>query len=233
MNSSVSRRALFALLLLPAFVPVLAATTNNPARWEKDIAALEKNDATNPPPQGAVLFIGSSSVRLWKTLAQDFSEYKVINRGFGGSEISDSVFFADRIVVPYRPAMIVLHAGNNDLNSGKTPERVFEDFKDFVAKVRTKLPDVRIAFLSINPSPKRAAQMEKQKKANGLIREFIATATNMDYIDIFDALLGPDGQPREDLSAPDKLHANAEGYKIRAAIVRPHLEWMKSSAAPK
>src|SRR5438093_1816424 len=121
-------------------------------RFDAEIAAFEARDRTNPPPKNAILFIGSSSIRMWKTLAQDFPEHKVINRGFGGSEISDSVHFADRIVVPYRPTMIVMYAGGNDINAGKNPERVAADFKAFVEKVRTKLPETRIAYISIAPN---------------------------------------------------------------------------------
>ncbi len=202
-----------------------AEATNDVAvsRWEKDIRAFEEADRTNPPPRDAILFIGSSSIRLWKTLAGDFPGHRVINRGFGGSQIADATQFADRIVIPCRPRMIVLHAGNNDIHAGKTPTQVFEDFKAFVAKVRGALPEVRIAFMSINPSPARWAEADRQREANRLIREYVAAAENMDYIDLYDAFLGPDGTPREDIFVPDRLHQNAEGYKIRAAITRPHL----------
>src|SRR4029450_11374400 len=117
------------LLLLGALFQVRAAeTVNGPAKWENDIRAFETADKTNPPPKHAILFIGSSSIRLWKTLQQDFSERKVINRGFGGAEIADSVHFVDRIVFPYEPKMVVMYAGGNDINAGKSPEQVFTDF---------------------------------------------------------------------------------------------------------
>jgi lysophospholipase L1-like esterase len=193
-------------------------------RWEKDIQAFEAADKKSPPPQGAVLFIGASTIRLWTTLAQDFPEHKVINRGFGGSQIADSTYYADRIVIPYKPRLIVLRAGGNDINAGKTPEQVFEDFKAFVATVRAKLPETRIAFISNTPSPARWSQVEKQKKANQLIREFIASDKNLDYIDIFDAMLGADGKPREELFVTDRLHCSSEGYKVWTKIVQPHLK---------
>ncbi|HEX3997726.1 MAG TPA: SGNH/GDSL hydrolase family protein [Pirellulales bacterium] len=193
-------------------------------RWEREIRAFEAADKKSPPPQGAVLFIGSSSIRMWKTLAQDFPDYKVINRGFGGSELADSVYYADRIVIPYKPRLIVLFAGTNDINAGKSPQTVFDDFKAFVARVRGALPDTRIAYLSISPAPSRWSQADKQKEANRLIRDYIATEKkNLDYIDLWDQFLGPDGKPREDLFLLDRLHNNAAGYKIRAAAVRPHL----------
>jgi CubicO group peptidase (beta-lactamase class C family)/predicted glycoside hydrolase/deacetylase ChbG (UPF0249 family)/lysophospholipase L1-like esterase len=211
-----------------------AASALNSASWEKEIRAFELADQASPPPQGAILFIGSSSTRLWKTLARDFSDHQVINRGFGGSQIADSVYFADRIVIPYQPHMIVLQAGGNDISAGKTPEQVLADFRAFVEKVRAKLPGTRIAFVAISPSPLRWAQAPRQKKANLLIEEFIRAGKDLDFIALWDQFLGPDGNPRADLFLFDRLHNNAQGYKIRADVVRPHLRSPAASrsAAP-
>ena len=172
--TGLSRRAFIASLLACAvFVhsvqPLAAERPSGSARFENEISAFETADKTNPPPKRAILFIGSSSIRLWKTLPQDFPGHKVINRGFGGSEIADSVYFADRIVFPYEPRMIVLYAGGNDINGGKSPEVVSADFKAFVEKVRAKLPDTRIAYISIAPNPARWSQVERVKAANKLI----------------------------------------------------------------
>jgi lysophospholipase L1-like esterase len=221
------RFALAALFVISSAIASRAAdnsaTKSHP--FEKDIEAFEAADKKSPPPQGAVLFIGSSSIRMWKTLATDFPDQKVINRGFGGSELADSVYFADRIVIPYKPRLIVLFAGTNDINAGKSPQTVFADFKAFVAHVRAALPNTRIAYLSISPAPIRWSQADKQKEANRRIKDYIASEkNNLDYIDLWDQFLGPDGKPREDLFLHDRLHNNAAGYKIRAAAVRPHLE---------
>jgi CubicO group peptidase (beta-lactamase class C family) len=201
-----------------------ASSALDSTRFEQDIRAYEREDEKSPPPRGAVLFIGASSTRLWKTLARDFPEHAVINRGFGGSQIADSVADADRIVIPYKPRLIVLQAGGNDINAGKTPEQVLADFKAFVEKVRARLPETRIAFLSLSPAPVRWSQAEKQKRANGLVNEYILSGKNMDFIELWDQFLGPDGKPREDLFLKDRLHNNAEGYKIRADVVRSHLK---------
>ena len=200
-----------------------AARSLESARWEKEIRTFEREDLTAPPPEGAIVFIGSSSTRLWKTLARDFPDHKVINRGFGGSQISDAVYYAHRIVIPYKPKLVVLQAGSNDLNAGKSPERVLADFQSFVEKVRARLPETRIAFLSINPAPVRWAQADRQKKANLLIKEYIQRGKNLDFIALWDQFLDAQGKPREDLFLNDRLHNNAEGYKVRAAAVRPHL----------
>ena len=216
------RVGLASLLLVCA--PALFAADQAPGqRWEKEIQAFEAADQKNPPPHDAILFIGSSSIRLWKTLARDFPKHEIINRGFGGSQIADATLYADRIVIPYKPRLIVLGAGGNDLHAGKSPEQVAEDFKAFVEKVRDALPDGRIAFFAISPSPVRAADMEKQRRANQLIKDYIAYGKNLDYINIFDAFLGSDGQPREDLFVADRLHPNAAGYDIRVQLTRLHL----------
>jgi lysophospholipase L1-like esterase len=215
---------LFSLPLFSSLTSAAPQENSQSARWEKEIQAFEQADKKAPPPQGAILFIGSSTTRLWKTLAQDFPDRKVINRGFGGSQIADAVYFADRIVIPYKPRLIVLQAGSNDINAGKSPGQVLNDFKAFVAKVQDKLADTRIAFLAINPAPVRFNQIYNQRMANKLIEAYIRTGKNLDYIDLFDQYLDSDGKPREDLFLPDRLHSNAAGYKIRADVVRPHLK---------
>jgi len=192
-------------------------------RWEAEIRAFEKADRANPPPPEAVLFVGSSTIRMWKSLAQDFPEHKVLNRGFGGCEITDCTYFADRIVIPYKPRLIVLRAGGNDIAAGKTPEQVRDDFQAFVEKVRAKLPKVPIAYMTINATPSRWANADREKKANQFIKDYIAQGENLDYVDTFDATMGGDGKPRKELFAKDQLHFNAEGYKIMADRVRDHL----------
>src|SRR4029077_15673731 len=139
----------------------------------------------NPPPPGAVLFIGSSSIRLWKTLAADFPQQRVLNRRFGGSQIIDSVRYAKRIVSPYKPRLIVLYAGGNDINAGKTPEQVFTDYQAFVAKLHMALPQAKIAYISIAPNPARWAQVERGKAANQLIEAHTKTDPRLTFIDVF------------------------------------------------
>src|SRR2546425_904056 len=141
-------------------------------KWEKEIAAYEQIDRTNPPPKGALLFIGSSTIRLWTTLAQDFPGHQVTNRGFGGSEIVDSTHFAERVIFPYAPRMVFLRAGGNDLNAGKTDEQVFADYKEFVAKMQSKLPEAEIVFIALSPSISRWKQADKEKAANSMIEEY-------------------------------------------------------------
>lgn len=200
-----------------------ASVTNDHARWEKEIAAFEAADRTNPPPANAILFIGSSSIRLWKTLAQDYPRHHVLNRGFGGSQIADSVHFAERIVFPYQPRKIIMYAGGNDINAGKSPEQVAADFKAFVQKVHQRLPQTRIAYLSIAPNPARWAQIERVREANRLIKEFTQKDPRLEFIDVFTHMLGPDGLPLPDIFVDDRLHMNAKGYALWKRIVEPYL----------
>jgi lysophospholipase L1-like esterase len=193
-------------------------------RFEKEIAAFEAADKKSPPPEGGVLFVGDSGIRMWKSVAQDFPDEKVINRGFGGSTMADAVYFADRIVIPYKPRMIVIREGGNDLTAGKTPEQVLSDFQSFVEKVRAKLPDVRIAVMSLNPNPARWSQAPKRLKANALLKEYVASGKNLDFILVWDPFLDAQGKPRTDIFLKDGMHNNAAGYKIMADLVRPHLK---------
>src|SRR5882724_9827793 len=174
------------------------------SKWEKEIAALEQEDRTNPPPKDGVLFIGSSTIRLWKTLAQDFPNYKVINRGFGGSEITDATHFADRIIFPYQPKTIFLRAGGNDIHAGKSPAQVFADFKAFVETVHPKLPDSDIVFISLSPSSSRWSEAEDNKALNKMIEDYIHGKPHLKYLETYDIALGPDGKPRDELFIADK-----------------------------
>ena len=196
---------------------------HNFARWEKQIAAYEKMDRDNPPAEGGVLFIGSSTIRRWKTLAQDFPNHHVINRGFGGSQIVDSTHFAERIIFPYKPRMIVLRAGGNDIHAGKSPERVFAEYKAFVAAVRATLPKTRILYISVSPSPARWADCDAYQALNALIEKYSRRHSYLDYLETYDMVLGSDHQPRPELFVADKLHFSEEGYRLLADRVRPLL----------
>jgi lysophospholipase L1-like esterase len=205
----------------------------NPAdKWEAAIARFEEADRKSPPPKGAILFVGSSSIVRWKTLAQDFPEVITLNRGFGGSVIADATRYADRIVIPYAPKQIVFYAGDNDIAQKRTPEQVLADFQAFVTRVRAGLPGVRILFLSIKPSPARWNLREQMQDANRLIREWIETkqsqpageaAGDTVYIDVYDPMLNEEGQPQPALYGPDKLHMTDDGYRLWVKLVRPVL----------
>ena len=216
--------ALVAFAFAASWQPTFAADTNHSfAKWEHEISAYEKMDVTNPPTKGAFVFIGSSTIARWKTLAADFPGMPVVNRGFGGSAIVDSTHFAPRVIFPYKPKVVVLRAGGNDLWASNSVEKVFGDFKDFAETVHAKLPDAKIVFLSLSPSLARWSQHEKEKAVNTLIADYTRGKTFLQYIETYDVPLGADGLPRAELFVADKLHFNAKGYELLAARVRPLL----------
>ena len=205
-------------------LPIASVSADHdPSRWEKYIARFEAADKKQMPQPDGVLFIGSSSIRMWKTLEQDFPGLPVINRGFGGSQIADSNHFAGRIVHPYKPRQIVLYAGDNDVAGGKSPETVLADFQQFLKTVRAKLPKVRVSFIAIKPSLSRWKLSGKMAMANSLVRDACGKDKRMDYIDIWQPMLDDNGKPRPDLFLGDGLHLNAKGYALWTSIVKPHL----------
>ena len=210
-------------LLIPAHADEAKPKADPFAKWETEIAAFEAADKTNPPPKGGILFIGSSTIRMWTTLAADFPGQPVINRGFGGSQIVDSTHFADRIIFPYAPKQIFLRAGGNDINAGKTPEQVFADYQAFVAAVHAKLPDTEIVYIGLCPTIARIKQVAAGDKLSALIIAGAAKNPKLKFIDCATMTPGPDGQPRADLFIKDGLHFNAAGYKLLAGRVRPFL----------
>jgi len=223
------RVAIAAQLILSACVGSASAQPPTVNRFEKEIAAYEAADKIQPPAPGGIVFTGASSIRLWKTLEQDFPGLPVFNRGFGGSQLSDSIYFIDRITLRYRPKMIVIQAGGNDLNSGKSPEDVLADFRTYVEKTRAALPDVKIVFLNIGPSPKRWEQREKQKQANQLVLEYINKGINLYYVDLWPDSIGLDGLPKPELYAEDQLHPSPAGFVMRTALLRPFLSGEKTT----
>ena len=201
-------------------------------RFEKDIATFEAADQKNPPPKDAILFVGDSTFTRWKSIQEDLPDYTVINRGFGGSQMADLLHFTDRVVIPYKPRLIIVQEGGNDLHSGRSPEQVVGDVKAFVEKVQSALPGVPIAIGSLAPSPGRWSEIETRKRLDALIKAFVATQKNVSFIYYFDAFIGPDGKPREDLFIEDRTHPSPLGYQLRAKMIRPFLGAPDRPAAP-
>jgi hypothetical protein len=216
-------RRFLPLFLVCAVSASAAETSHKFTKWEKEIAAYERVDSTNPPPKGSIEFIGSSTIMKWKTLAQDFPGQPVFNRGFGGSEIVDITHFAPRVIFPYAPRTIFFRAGGNDLWAGKPPEQVFADFKEFVETVHARLPETKIVFISWSPTPSRWKQHEKEKALNNFVAGYVRGKPFLQYIETYDLPLGTDGKPRPELFAAGQLHFNPDGYKLLAGRVRPFL----------
>ncbi len=215
--------ALFALLVIWIF-PVKKVTAQikdpDPYRFAKEIQSFKLLDEKNWFPNDALLFVGSSSIRMWKSY-KAFPKYKIINRGFGGSHISDVNYFSNNLVLKYKPKMIVFYAGDNDIFAGKSPERVLNDYKKFVSIVSDSLPETKIIFISIKPSLNRWKFWENMRKANNLIKDFCSTLEKLYYLDISKTLLTDNGKPEKDLFKKDGLHLNQNGYNKWNNVLYP------------
>lgn len=211
-------------------LPVLCLATvalATPDKWTADIDKFTAADAVQPPPTGAVVFIGSSSIRLWGSLATDFPGVVTINRGFGGSELADSVFYADRVVIPYQPRAVVVYAGENDLadtKAPKSPETVLADFRAFRARVHAALPATRILYLAIKESPSRVRVREQVLATNRLIAADCATDPRCTFVDVATPMLDAQGRPRPELFRDDQLHMKPAGYAIWTKVLSPYLK---------
>jgi lysophospholipase L1-like esterase len=217
---------LFSVLLLGPLAASPAAEPADPSKphpFEKDIAAFEVADKKTPPPQRAILFVGDSTFTRWTSIHDDLKGYTVINRGFGGSQMSDLLYYTDRIVLPYKPRLIIVQEGGNDIHGGKSPEQLLADITAFVEKVHAVLPDVPIAIGSITPNSARWSEADVRRRANKIVKEYVATQKNVSFIDFWDAFLGPDGKPNDDLFVADKMHPSPAGYQLRVRSMAPFL----------
>ena len=192
-------------------------------RWEATIRSFEESDRKNPPAEGGIVFLGSSSFRRWD-LEKSFPGQGLINRGFGGSQMADAIRYLDRIVLPLKPRTIFLYEGDNDTGSGKTPATVEREFRQLVAIVHEALPKTKIVFVSIKPSIRRWHLIDVARAANARVRAVCAENDLLEYVDAGSPLLGGNGEPRADLFVDDELHLNDAGYAIWAELIAPHLD---------
>ncbi len=194
-----------------------------PLYWQSEINVFLRSDAAAFPPPSSVLFMGSSSIRLWD-LKKYFPGLSVINRGFGGSCLAESTYYADRIAFPYRPRLIVLYSGENDIAALRTPEAVASDLAEFLAASASGLPGVPVVYISMKPSPARWQLWPRMREANAAAEAACGAAAGCSYVDAASAMLGPDGRPRPELFRPeDGLHMSDAGYRLWADILFPLL----------
>ena len=219
---SVLRPLRLALCCTLLALPLYPATHAQADRWAQEMAAFEEQDK-KASAVGGVVFVGSSSIRLWD-LANYFSGVRALNRGFGGSTIPDSVRHADLLVIRHKPARVIFYAGDNDIANGRTPQQVASDYKAFVRKIHAALPATRIAFIGIKPSIQRWALVSKVRAANALVRNYAATDERLGFVDVDGPMLGWDEKPRKDLFVADGLHMTPKGYELWTALVRPFVE---------
>ena len=188
-------------------------------RWSTELAAFSQRDLLEKSPQGSVVFVGSSSIRLWTTLAADFPAWRCVNRGFGGSQLADSVAHFETLILPHRPRTVVIYAGENDLAEGRSPEQVARDFEALFEKIHAALPLTRVIYLAIKTSPARVHLHPLIARTNALIAERCLGQTSCTFIDTSTPLLDPLQRPRPNLFREDQLHLSPEGYRLWTDLV--------------
>ncbi|GEO02948.1 hypothetical protein AAE02nite_06120 [Adhaeribacter aerolatus] len=211
----------FTLVSLSLQQQALAQTLQ---KFEKEIVAFEQADKANPPKKGNIVFTGSSSIRLWNDLTEYFPGKTILNRGFGGSQTDEVVYYADRVIAPYKPKQVVIYSGDNDIASGKTAEKVLADFKILFSKIRQASPNATVTYISIKPSPSRKQHLPSINRANALIKDFLAKEKRTAYVDIYNPMLLPSGKPKPELFRADSLHMTKAGYDIWAQVLKPYLK---------
>lgn len=212
------------LAIAIVFICLGTAAAAQEGRFEKEIAAFEQQDQQEFPPKGAILFTGSSSIRMWKDLKERFKGYAIIERGFGGSQLSDVTHYAGRILLPYRPSKIFIYAGDNDLAAGQTPAEVYKEFLEFHKLITDSLPETKVYYIAAKPSPRRQKLLPAYKDFNGRVAKFIKKhPCNWEFVDVFQAMLNDEGVPMRELFLEDRLHMNSKGYDIWENLIRKYL----------
>ena len=208
------------------FILYMKGAGADPAFFEREIVAFETADTTDPPNPGAVVFVGSSSIRFWNSLEKDMAPVPVVQRGFGGAQMVHVLHNVHRVVTPYAPSRVVVYAGDNDLVAGyeKSADDVVAQYRQLVSEIHGRLPDAKIDFIAIKPSTRRWEEWPEMKRANQAIAAFAEEDPRLGYFDIATPMLGPDGQPRGELFRMDGLHLSPEGYAVWTEVVRPPLE---------
>lgn len=220
-------------LLLVGFIPK-RKLVRRALFWAPQIRLFERLDKRRPPKPGGILFTGSSSIRYWRSLKRDMAPLPVMNRGFGGSYLYHVLYYTDRIVLPYRPRLIVLYAGENDISGGICADQLLKHLKKFVKKVHKHLPKTRIFYVSVKPTVLRRRHWKRMKQINQGLKAWIDKQKQVEYIDIATPMLSSKGQPRRDILIWDRLHLNRKGYRLWTSIIKPRLQkaWKKAKQQP-
>ncbi len=222
--NNISMKLAFRFFIFVTLVISYNAKAQQP--FYDEIQNFKKQDSINPPPQHAILFVGSSSFNLWKDVQTYFPNYTIINRGFGGSSLTDVIRYANDIIFPYHPKEIVIYCGENDLAASDTVsvQTVFDRFKTLFEIIRSKLHNEKIVYVSIKPSPSREKLMPEMEEANQLIKEFLEREKHTAFVDVYHLMLTEEYKPIPDIFRDDSLHMNAKGYAIWQKAIEPFLK---------
>jgi lysophospholipase L1-like esterase len=213
------KKILYLLLIIGCCTPACAQDP-----FENEIKEFQREDSISPPPKKAILFIGSSSFRMWEKVKDDFPKHTIINRGFGGSSLEDVFRYKEQIIYPYEPAQVVIYCGENDVASGVSGEQAFERFRKLFLDLRSRLPNSSIVFVSMKPSPSRKAFFKEVEKGNTMIKNFLVKQKLTHFVDVFKPMLDQKGKPKGELFLADSLHMNEKGYAIWKKAIEPVLK---------
>ena len=212
------------LLLLFISINIIVSQAQDPLRFQGEVKQLTAGDSAINKKK-IILFVGSSSIRMWGSLAKDFPKHNTLNRGFGGSEMSDLIYFVDQLIIPYNPTTIFIYEGDNDLSNGKSPDEIVKHFQQLVSLIRQKLsPKTNVYFISPKPSIARWSLKPKYDELNQRLKTLAKQNKRVTFIDMWPPMLEPDGTVKKDLFIEDGLHMNAKGYSIWAAVVKAYLK---------
>ncbi|HEY9220414.1 MAG TPA: GDSL-type esterase/lipase family protein [Lutibacter sp.] len=211
------------ILILLLFISTTAFSQEYQKIWQTEIDAFDKLNGANPLQEG-ILFTGSSSIRMWKNPAKDFNNPKILNRGFGGSQIIDLIENFDQVILKYHPQKIVIYSGDNDIQEGKSAEIVFGDFCVLYGMIKAKLPNAKVYYIAIKPSLNRWNKVIEMQKANMMINAYLNTKSNAAFVDIFSPMIDFTGKPSEKWFLEDGLHMTDDGYKLWTKILAPYIK---------
>jgi lysophospholipase L1-like esterase len=205
-------------------LPILVTAQEDPTRFEEEIKAFEKMDAKHGLPDGVNLFVGSSSIRMWDDLASTFPGFFVLNRGFGGSQFSDLIYYADRLIYSYKPVKVFIYEGDNDIAAGEEPKEILKEAKELRKMIADNLgEDVPVFFISPKPSVARWNLKEKYEELNQLLKKYASKEDKTEFIDVWSPALDENGEVRKDIFLGDDLHMNEKGYVIWQSAILPFL----------
>jgi len=213
--------------ILLAFLLLFSASVFAQNPFEREIVAYEKQDSISMPKKGQILFLGSSSFRLWKNFDADMKGIPAFNRGFGGSTLKDALYYFDRMVVKYQPSWIFMYEGDNDIAKGESPEFIRDEFIDFSTRLKKVLPKTKLVFVAARPSLARTANLQKQRELNSLIQTVVKEQKGLYYLDMHNPFFNADGSLMQDIFVADKLHLNEKGYQIFADQIKNFIKTNK------
>ena len=211
------------IFILLFFISITAFAQEYQKIWQSEIDAFDKLNGANPLQYG-ILFTGSSSIRMWKNPAMDFNNPKILNRGFGGSQIIDLIENFDQVILKYHPQKIVIYSGDNDIQEGKSAEIVFGDFCVLYGMIKAKLPNAQVYYIAIKPSLNRWNKVIEIQKANTMIHEYLNTKSTAAFVDIFSPMIDITGKPSKKCFMEDGLHMTDEGYQLWTKILAPYIK---------